>query len=76
MSNAGNTEWIYASANLMVAQLLILIFRTRELCTTDEINQGKVSGRVPFGFGTLSLWLRPECHETRNCLRQPRAMTP
>jgi hypothetical protein len=41
---AGNTEWIYASANSIVALLLIVMLRTMELCTTDEINQSKVSG--------------------------------
>jgi hypothetical protein len=55
MSNAGNTEWIYAIANSIVALLLILVLRTMELCTTDGINRSKVSGRVPFGLGTLSL---------------------
>jgi hypothetical protein len=38
-----------------LALLLILMLRTMEHCTTDEINQSNVTGRVPFGFGTLSL---------------------
>ena len=55
MLKAGNTEWIYASANSIVALLLIVMLRTMELCTTDEINQSKVSGGVPFAFAPLAI---------------------
>ena len=72
MSNVGNTEWIYASANSIVALLLILILRTRELCTTDEINQGKVSGRVPLDSMSKGNPMRRT--PSRNC-RLPRLHT-